>query len=112
VETAAGYGRYRHGEAVAIGLAIEAVLAERIGLAEEGTAERTFRLLERAGLPTRLAGDVPADAVMEAMSVDKKARDGKVRFVLPERIGRVRIVDQVDREDILQVLESCREAKA
>lgn len=41
----------------------------------------------------------------KAMAVDKKAASGKLKFILPESIGRVRIEDDVDREMIKEVLE-------
>jgi 3-dehydroquinate synthase len=76
-----------HGEAVAIGMVLESRLAERIGLAQDGTAATVTRTLEAAGLPTNLPRGFEADAVIEAMLSDKKGRSGKTRFALPLRIG-------------------------
>ncbi len=76
-----------HGEAVAIGMALESELAERMGLAQTGTAETVRRTLEAAGLPASLPPDCAPEAVMDAMRSDKKGRSGKIRLALPLRIG-------------------------
>jgi 3-dehydroquinate synthase len=78
-----------HGEAVAIGMAYEARLAEVLGIAERGTARRVTALLERYDLPLDLPETAAVDALVAAMQLDKKARDGAVRFALPETIGRM-----------------------
>lgn len=78
-----------HGEAVAIGMAYEARLAEVLGIAERGTAARLTGLLERYQLPLDLPDAANVDALIAAMQLDKKARDGAVRFALPEAIGRM-----------------------
>jgi 3-dehydroquinate synthase len=76
-----------HGEAVAIGMAYEARLAERVGVAEGGTARRITGLLERYGLPLELPPAARLGDLVDAMEHDKKARGGEVRFALPKRIG-------------------------
>jgi 3-dehydroquinate synthase len=86
VETVSGFSLL-HGEAVAIGMALESRLAELIGLAQTGTAATVIRTLQAAGLPTTLPPDFAGDAVIEAMRSDKKGRSGKTRFALPLRIG-------------------------
>ena len=78
-----------HGEAVAIGMAYEARLAEALGIAEPGTADRVQRLLERYNLPLELPESATEDALVAAMQLDKKAREGTVRFALPQAIGRM-----------------------
>ena len=86
VELVSGYSLL-HGEAVAIGMALESRLAERIGLAQTGTAATVIRTLQAAGLPTDLPKDFGPNAVIEAMKSDKKGRSGKMMFALPLRIG-------------------------
>jgi 3-dehydroquinate synthase len=86
VETVSGFSLL-HGEAVAIGMALESRLAELIGLAQTGTAATVIRTLQAAGLPTTLPPEFEWDAVIEAMRSDKKGRSGKTRFALPLRIG-------------------------
>ena len=86
VELVSGFSLL-HGEAVAIGMALESELAERIGLAQTGTAATVATTLQAAGLPTALPRGIEGGAVIEAMRSDKKGRSGKMRFALPLRIG-------------------------
>jgi shikimate kinase/3-dehydroquinate synthase len=84
IETATGYGRYRHGEAVGLGLLAALELSEVSDLRREVEA-----ILARFGLPTRVDPSVPADAVIEALQRDKKRTDGEVPFVLCSAPGHV-----------------------
>jgi 3-dehydroquinate synthase len=104
IEAVAGYGGdFQHGEAVAVGMVAEARLAERIGWLAAGVAPRLVALLERFGLPTSAPGLDP-DALLEAMSRDKKNQKGKTRFVLPRGIGRVELTDAPSEADVKAVL--------
>ena len=76
-----------HGEAVAIGMTYEARLAEALGIAERGTADRVRALIERYGLPLERPETAALDDLIAAMQLDKKARAGTVRFALPRAIG-------------------------
>ena len=97
-ETAAGYGRLLHGEAVAIGMARAARLAVLLGRLDPGVVKRQDLLLERLGLPTQpqTAGSLDPEGLLAIMARDKKAVSGRLRFVLPDRVGRVELVDDVD----------------
>ena len=85
IETATGYRRYRHGEAVGLGLLAALELSGQAELRAEVAG-----LLAARGLPTTLAADVDADAVVTATARDKKRRAGRVGFVLVEAPGDVR----------------------
>jgi 3-dehydroquinate synthase len=76
-----------HGEAVAIGMVYEARLAEALGVAAAGTAERITRLLERFRLPLERPDGAGANDLIAAMRGDKKVRAGEIRFALPKEIG-------------------------
>jgi 3-dehydroquinate synthase len=86
VELVSGYSLL-HGEAVAIGMALEGRLAEQIGVAKAGTAATIVNALQSAGLPTDLPTGIEAEEVIEAMKSDKKGVSGKTRFALPLRVG-------------------------
>jgi len=86
LEQESGY-RLPHGEAVALGLVAECRIAERMGLASYGLTERVSTLLRALGLPTRLTQPVRLAVVLEAMTHDKKNRDGQVRLALPASVG-------------------------
>ena len=90
VESLTGYTRYLHGEAVAIGLAFASRLSVARGLCAPVAAARIRGLLERAGLPVEVPGELDAVAIAGAVSIDKKSREGTVRFVCLEEIGRTR----------------------
>ncbi|MGH7754314.1 MAG: 3-dehydroquinate synthase family protein, partial [Gemmatimonadales bacterium] len=89
IETKAGFGML-HGEAVAIGMRYESELAERLGIAERGLAAAVRSGLEALSLPVERPDGDSLDELIEIMQGDKKARDGLVRFALPERVGRMR----------------------
>lgn len=104
IESVAGYdGAFRHGEAVAVGMVAEARLAERIGWFSAPLTAAVVALLERFGLPTSAPGLDP-DALLDAMSRDKKNQMGKTRFVLPHGIGHVELTDAPTVADIRAVL--------
>ena len=103
LEAATGYARFTHGEAVSLGIAAEARVARRLGLCREATVERQERLLAAVGLPVRAAVD-DVEAVLAALARDKKARDGRVPFVLAPEIGAFRLVYDVPNEDVVAAL--------
>ncbi len=103
IEAAAGFRRLTHGEAIAIGMALEGRLAQRLGLAEAAIVERQNALLARAGLPTKL-GAVNRRAVWRAMTLDKKIRDGVLRCPLPVGIGEVVREQEVPEPLLAEVL--------
>jgi 3-dehydroquinate synthase len=103
-ETAAGYGAWLHGEAVAAGMVCASRLAERRGLIGADLTERQCRLLARFGLPVKPERWPIADLVT-TMRSDKKAIAGQLRFVLPCRLGQVRMFDDVPADDVDRVLE-------
>ena len=76
-----------HGEAVAVGMAYESRLAEALGIAPPGTAARIGALLEGYDLSLELPDVATVDGLVQAMQLDKKAREGTVRFALPQGIG-------------------------
>ena len=86
IETMSGY-RLLHGEAVAIGMALESEIAERTGVAAAGTATRIRGALTAAGLPVVLPLGMDPSQVLAATRSDKKARGGRVEYALPAAIG-------------------------
>ena len=103
IEAVTGYTRFVHGEAVSLGMAAEAGIAERLALAAPETRARQLHLLEAVGLPVRGVG-APPERVVEAIARDKKAKDGHVPFVLAPEIGGFRIVFDVPKLVVLDAL--------
>ena len=81
--------RLPHGEAVGLGLIAECRIAEELGVASTGLADRVSSLLRTLGLPTRTGDGVHLPRVLEAMTHDKKNRDGQVRLSLPSGLGQM-----------------------
>lgn len=112
IEAASGF-TLLHGEAIAIGMACEAALAERLGLADVGTRDTIERALRTVGLPTEPPRDMSPTALIDLMRLDKKARASRIVFALPSRVGAMARVDQrygiaVSDEEILGVLSPGR----
>jgi 3-dehydroquinate synthase len=104
LETATGYKRFIHGEAIAIGMCAAADLAVRIGIFKKQDAESIKSLIELYKLPAKIPQGINISEILNAMEVDKKFKAGQMRFILPESIGKVRIEDNVDREIVKEIL--------
>ena len=96
IEACTGYGTYMHGEAVAIGMLCASRLAESLNRITAEDTARQRDLLEQLTLPIDLPADFEREPMVEAMKKDKKAEHGKIRFILPSRIGHVELVDDVE----------------
>lgn len=104
VESLTGYTVVNHGEAVAIGMVAAGEIAVELGLWTVEAAQRQRTLIEKTGLPTTLPQGIDLDAIVASLQTDKKVKAGKVRFVLPTKIGAVTVTDQVPTEVIHRVL--------
>ncbi|WP_310600888.1 3-dehydroquinate synthase [Desulfobulbus sp.] len=103
VEAASGY-QLNHGFAVAIGMRAVTELAARIGMTDSSTVAAIIQLLQAFHLPTDIPPEYNRAALRAYLSIDKKTVGGRIFFVLPEQIGKVRITDQVEEADIAAVL--------
>jgi 3-dehydroquinate synthase len=107
IETAENY-RMRHGYAVAIGMVYASRLAHKMGLCGADLPERVEGLVRSYGLPTDLTALERKPSVtelMDTMQIDKKAEGGKVKFVLPKRIGEVVITKEWDAGVLGEILK-------
>lgn len=104
-EQAGHYRRWLHGEAVSIGMVCAARMAARMKLFSGTEAVRIVRLLVALDLPVSLRGSVKTSEVMRAMRHDKKKRGGRLRFVLPVRLGQVVVRDGVPDKLVQKVIE-------
>ena len=91
IEALTGYNTYLHGEAVALGMLVEARLGQRLGLTPASVIDALHDLLQQAAFPLEKP-DLPSDKLIEAMFLDKKVERGTLRFILPDAIGHVQIV--------------------
>lgn len=102
IETVTNYTRYRHGEAVAIGMLYATKIAIEMGLTDPLVLERQLSLVRRLGLT--LHTGLPSEDIVSALYTDKKAIAGRLRFILPIKIGEVIISEQVTEEILYRVL--------
>ena len=105
IEHALGYGSWLHGEAVAAGMCMAARLSAAMGSISHTTSERVVRLIAAAGLPTFPPAEVPAEQLLQAMQLDKKNRDGRIRFVLLDAIGHASLRNDYDPAALTDVLQ-------
>ncbi len=94
LEEASGYKRFLHGEAVGWGILIVLRLAELLGAVESADSGRIARLVRDIGPLPGLQG-LAVRRILGLLPQDKKAVGGRIHWVIPERIGKVRITDQV-----------------
>jgi len=106
IESASKYKKYKHGEAISIGIVSAFEIAKKLKvLKDESLLERVKNILGKIGLPVRNSICKPSD-ILETMKYDKKFRDGKNRFVLPVKLGQVKIVEGIKNELIMEVIKN------
>lgn len=105
IEVLSGYGRYRHGEAVAIGMVTEAILAELEGIAPKGTAGIVAESLIQMRLPADIDASLPTERVIRAIELDKKTLGGVLRLALPVEVGKCSVAE-VSREALTAAIEA------
>lgn len=106
IETGLGYGEWLHGEAVAAGTMIAAILSRRLGWLSLTDEKRVRELFVRAGLPVR-APQLEVSRYLELMRHDKKVADGRLRLVLLQSLGRAFLTDQVGDDEIASAIVEC-----
>jgi 3-dehydroquinate synthase len=102
IESASGF-KVGHGTAVAIGMLAAAKIANRMGMLDKNELLRLNRLIQRAGLPTKMP-DLKVEEIIQAITHDKKVLRGKVRFILPKSLGSVFITDEVSLSLVERIL--------
>ena len=87
IETITGYKKYKHGEAVAIGVVMAAKLAFQMNICDVHVYLRIKRLLNRIGLQTEIQ-KLDSKEVLKIMQLDKKVSEGRIKFILPKGLAR------------------------
>jgi 3-dehydroquinate synthase len=106
IETVTGYTRFLHGEAVAIGMCLEARLSQMLNLLDKDQVFRIKALTDSYGLPSEIPEDVDLSGIFSSMRLDKKAVAGELKFVLPEKVGRVRIQKGITEKAVRELLKN------
>lgn len=104
IEAETSFTEYTHGESVAIGMVAEAELAQLLGLIDKGFVDRLKNLLLKAKLPIKLP-NLETDRLIKHMQRDKKNKIGKIVFVLPTKLGRVEMFDNIEYVRLAQILK-------
>ena len=105
IEAASNY-TIPHGEAVAMGMVAVSKISANRGLLEDQDVERLIELLKRFDLPTAIPDEISHEKVLENIKRDKKAKAGKVHFVLAKGIGDTLITDDVSDKEVLEAITS------
>jgi 3-dehydroquinate synthase len=107
IENLTNYRKYLHGEAVAMGIAMANRLAEKMGLLTREEGERIENLLRREGLPTYFPVEDPEEFYSHFF-LDKKASQNRLKFILPNGIGKFKIVENPPKSIVIETLEEFR----
>ena len=91
---------YKHGEAVALGMVAATRFALARDLCKPDVLDRLLATLEAVGLPTHAEDIAPTPLLIKSMGMDKKVRAGRVRLVLPVRVGEVILIDDASAEEL------------
>jgi 3-dehydroquinate synthase len=95
----------RHGEAVAVGMVAAANMAVELGRCDTALAERIYTLLDRLGLPVSVSG-YSVEAIRAAMAQDKKRSGKKLRFIIPQALGDVVMIDDPGEAIVRRAIQS------
>ncbi len=111
IEATAGYDRsdrYHHGEAVSLGMVAATRLAVDRDFCERGVLDKLIELLDRIGLPVTPRTLAPTHVLLDAMRRDKKVTEGRLRLVLPQRLGAVTVVSDIPDHLIINAWDHLR----
>ena len=100
IETGMGYGEWLHGEGVATGMVMAAIMSCKLGKISEDVVTEIRQMIKTAKLPIHAPEQLTAKGFKKLMAVDKKVQDGKIRFILLNAIGDAYITDQYEDEQL------------
>lgn len=108
VETITGYEKFRHGEGVAVGMLAEALIARRLKMLDADSIKRLKRVTQAANLPIQIP-KLNRTKLIEIMYHDKKVKEKRIRMILPTKIGKVKLVDNISWDIIDEALHQMME---
>ena len=106
IETGSGYGKYLHGEAVAIGIGYAADLSKRLGWLTDEDVDRILSLLKAAHLPVLPPKEMNVEKFIDLMSVDKKNVDGNIKLILLKSLGQATLPISVEQSLLEKTLKN------
>jgi 3-dehydroquinate synthase len=106
IEAGLGYGKWLHGEAVAAGMCMAAIMSHQLGWLSAADVDRITDMVKRANLPVDAPVELSPERFVELMSVDKKVMDGVLRLVLLKDIGHAVITNDYTPEQLVEAIRS------
>ncbi|WP_094752666.1 3-dehydroquinate synthase [Psychromonas sp. CD1] len=106
IEAEQGYGKWLHGEAVAVGIVLASKMSRLLGLIDSLQLQRIRTLMENFDLPVDAPKAMGLSCFMRHMQLDKKVLNGNLRFVLPTSIGCCALFDNVTQAQLHTVIEN------
>ena len=100
IENLCGYGEYLHGEAISVGMRIAGDIASDIGIWSKEDSQRQNKLIKDFGLPIKIPS-LKKESILKILMGDKKVKEGKMRFVLPTKIGTVEIFNNIEEKNFI-----------
>lgn len=104
IETTTGYSLFLHGEAISIGMVYEAKISHMLGFLSKESFERIRNIFKEYGLPVDMPAFIDRNGIFKAILIDKKNIHGKIRMVIPEDIGKIKINFEIGEEELKRVL--------
>jgi len=101
LESATHYRRFKHGEAIGIGMVSAACIGEVLGVTPTAVREKVQAAVQTQQLPGCIPNDIEPDTLLALLGRDKKAEDGVARFVLAHAVGDVELMGQIRKESVL-----------
>jgi len=105
IENGMGYGEWLHGEAVAAGMCMAAIMSNQMGWMDDNETMRTITLIEKANLPSKAPAVMSVDQFLQLMAVDKKVLDGVLRLVLMKGIGHALVTSDYTLDDLKKAIQ-------
>jgi len=105
IEQITKYSKYTHGEAIAIGMVVETMIAERLGIAEKELTSKVKFLMEGHGLPTKAVELNEAELIIATMRKDKKSTRGELSMSLVKSIGECELITNIEEGVVTEVLD-------
>ena len=103
IETATGYGKWLHGEAIAIGMVMAAYLSEQMGWLTKEENQRIKSLIVDANLPIN-PPEISKQEFLDLMQLDKKTKEDQINLVLQQGIGKAILTSDYDIEKLHNTL--------
>ena len=106
IESLTNYTTYTHGEAVGVGLKMALNLALIRGLIDKGYFEQAINLIDEYQIAPKMP-KLDKEEFYNVMFLDKKAKNGKIRFVVPNGMYSVAIVSDISKEQVMESISTC-----